>query len=87
MPRVARSIVSLFVVKLMPVLILFLLACEGDNTIIIVEERLPKLDCSEYVKHVVYGFGNRGTIDSSFAKRAIAKAKADCEEENRRRGY
>ena len=80
---------KLVFVLMYSLLILFLLACEGDNTtiIVVVEESLPKIDCKEYVTQVGYGLANRGLTDSSIAKRAIAKAKEDCQEENKRRGY
>ena len=48
---------------------------------------LPKLDCNEYVRDVGFDFARRGIFDSTMAKKAIKKAKEECNAENKRRGY
>ena len=68
--------------------IIFFCACSDDDPdIVVISPQLPKIDCTSYVKSVAADFARRGTLDSSFAKRAINKAEAECKEENKRRGY
>ena len=57
-------------------------------TVIVITPNLPKLDCAERARRAAVDVASRGLLTSEgVGKQAIDKARADCEEENKRRGY
>ena len=57
-------------------------------TVIVITPNLPKLDCAERANRAAVDVASRGLLTSEgVGKQAIDKARADCEEENKRRGY
>ena len=77
-----------YFIMFLTITLITLCAC-GDNEpdvvyIILVQ---PKIDCDEYLLQLGADFSRRGLSDSSIAKEFAVKARSDCEEENKRRGY
>lgn len=72
---------------LLTTLLIFILSGCDDRDIIVISPSLPPLDCNEYVQRIGADFARRGMLESTMAARAIKKAEADCQAENRRRGY
>ena len=66
-------------------------SCSNDNdaspTVIIITPNLPKLDCAERANRAAADVARRGLGTSPAGRQVIEKAKADCEAENKRRGY
>ena len=68
-------------------------SCSTDNdapppTVIIITPNLPKLDCSERANRAAADVASRGLAPFEGAgKQVVEKAIADCEAENKRRGY
>ena len=60
---------------------------DNSPTIIVITPNLPKIDCEERVRKAVADVGSRGLGTSGAGQQVIDKAKADCDAENKRRGY
>ena len=56
-------------------------------TVIVITPNLPKLDCAERANRAAADVASRGLEASGVGRQIIEKAIADCEEENKRRGY
>ena len=81
-----------FILTLVVLTLTTLPSCTIENdappTVIVITPNLPKLDCAERATRAAVDVASRGLLTSEgVGKQAIDKARADCEEENKRRGY
>ena len=73
------------------VVIVNLFAACGDDPqtvyVVPVSPQLPKIDCRKYVTKITEEVAQAGLGNSSVGQGRIVEAYADCEAENKRRGY
>ena len=79
-----------FILLLIVVISVIVFSCGngGDSpTVIVITPNLPKIDCAARANQVAGDVAQRGLGTSPAGQQLIQQAKADCEAENRRRGY
>ena len=82
-----------FILIIIALTVTTLSSCTNDNaapppTVIVITPNLPKIDCAERANRAAADVASRGLLTfEGVGKQVIDKARADCEEENKRRGY